>query len=403
MWNCRKLYFNLKQFTNTRQFRKYARVLARLVIIAIALWVLIFNIYALMYKLEDSIDVNKTTKKVNFLNDTDDSNKKDSGSNKKDPFEMAKIIDHRSLEFFKKIQRPTYDVNCKLLIEWDEDEIRKAKRILFKLRNLNNDPDNSEKSGTSLIPSLSDSNFIFDESMCPLFRELRGYDNHQITDFEYKFPLAYIILTYNNVEQFERLLRAIYRPQNVYCIHIDSKSTPAFHEAIKSISRCFKNVFIATQLERIVYASYSRLKADINCMNDLTKFNYDHPNLRNKNFSTDWKYLINVASTEFPLRTNYELTRILYMFNGANDIEVMTNFQKERILYSWKIKKKANTSYEYIVRTKKLKTEIPHNYTIVKGIAYCSFSRQFVEYTLNNMYAKNLLKWSQDTYSPDEW
>jgi hypothetical protein len=110
-----------------------------------------------------------------------------------------------------------------------------------------------------------------------------------------------------------------------------------------------------------------------------------------------------VASTEFPLRTNYELTRILYMFNGANDIEVMTNFQKERILYSWKIKKKANTSYEYIVRTKKLKTEIPHNYTIVKGIAYCSFSRQFVEYTLNNMYAKNLLKWSQDTYSPDEW
>lgn len=93
----------------------------------------------------------------------------------------------------------------------------------------------------------------------------------------------------------------------------------------------------------------------------------------------------------------------LCLFFRANDIEVMTNFQKERVLYQWKIKRAENSSHEYMVRTKKLKSEIPHNYTIVKGIAYCTFSRQFVEYALNNVYAKNLLKWSEDTYSPDEW
>ena len=196
----------------------------------------------------------------------------------------------------------------------------------------------------------------------------------------------------------------IYRPQNVFCIHVDSKSSPGFIAAIRSITRCFKNVFISTKLEKIVYASYTRLKADVNCMSDLTTVNRSlHSNLKDKSFDFNWKYLINVASTEFPLRTNYELTRILNMFNGANDIEVMTNFQKERILYKWKVKRNEDGPHEYMVRTKILKSEIPHNFTIVKGIAYCTFSRQFVDYALNNVYARDLLKWSEDTYSPDEW
>lgn len=96
-------------------------------------------------------------------------------------------------------------------------------------------------------------------------------------------------------------------------------------------------MFIATQLEHIVYAGFPRLRADLNCMSDLTTPNFSHPNLAGKRFSQNWKYLLNLASTEFPLRTNYELTKILHMFNGANDIEVMTKFQIERVKYSWKV------------------------------------------------------------------
>ena len=131
--------------------------------------------------------------------------------------------------------------------------------------------------------------------------------------------------------------------------------------------------------------------------------NFTQSNLKEKNFTTDWKYLLNLASTEFPLRTNYELTRILSIFNGANDIEWMTHFQKERVLNSWYIRKIINSSEEILVNSRKLKTPTPHNFTIVKGLAYCSFSRKFVEYALFNQYAKNLLEWSRDTYSPDEW
>jgi hypothetical protein len=412
------LIFKIKQTTNTRQFRKYLRVLLRLVVVAILLWLLMFNVYALFYKLDEIFNSNK--KRPNDINNENSLNNKRSGSQlsklndnsknygKRNEFELAKIIDSNSLEFFKKVQRRDYDVNCQSLIEWNEDEHRKAKRILYKLKNLNYDLDSKKyKNDNKIIPLLPDSNFVFDKSMCSLFKELRGYDQYQIHSFEEKFPLAFVILTYENVEQFERLLKAIYRPQNVYCIHVDAKSTIVFKEAIKSIARCFHNVFITTKLEKIVYASYSRLKADINCMNDLIKFKSmkKHPDLAAKNFSTNWKYLLNLASTEFPLRTNYELTRILNIFNGANDIETMIDLQttKHRVEYSWKVKKKPNTSFEYLVRTKKLKTKVPHNYTIAKGITYCAFSRKFVEYALTNKYAKDLLKWAEDTYSPDEW
>ena len=138
-------------------------------------------------------------------------------------------------------------------------------------------------------------------------------------------------------------------------------------------------------------------------MEDLIKPNYSHINLANKHINPNWKYLLNLASTEFPLRTNYELARILSVFNGANDIEVLSNFQKDRILNRWIVKKSPKTNKETLIKTKLLKSSVPHNFTIVKGITYCSFSRKFVEYVLTNHFANNLLQWSRDTYSPDEW
>ena len=186
-------------------------------------------------------------------------------------------------------------------------------------------------------------------------------------------------------------------------LSIDAKSSDIFKRAILSIANCFLNVFISTKSERIVYAGFNRLKADLNCMYDLVQPNFSHPNLANKEFKPNWNYLLNLAHTEFPLRSNYELVRILNHFNGANDIEVITKFSKERILNRWIIKRNATTNEEYMVKTKQVKDPAPHNYTIVKGITYCSFSRRFVEHVLFDKYAQNLLHWSKDTYSPDEW
>ena len=276
--------------------------------------------------------------------------------------------------------------NCHLVFQNNANEINFIKWYLAN---------NSKK-----IEALSDGNYIFDSKYCPQFRQIRGYDKHPIKESEYEFPLAFSILIYYNIEQFERLLRLIYRPHNVYCIHVDAKSTKEVHKAIESIVKCFDNVFIASKLENIIYAGISRLKADINCMHDLLNFKHNYTYNYNKTIP-NWKYFINLASTEFPLRTNYELTEILRLFNGANDIEVLHNLPIDRVKYSWLPKYEKNTIQ--LVKTTSLKSPVPYNFTIAKGIAFGLFSFKFVEFVLNDKHAKELLVWAEDTYSPDEW
>ncbi len=277
-------------------------------------------------------------------------------------------------------------VNCDLIIKNDQNEIQSATRLLSE---------NKNEYGI-----IDENKLIFDKSYCPLFRQIRGYDSHPIKDSEYEFPLAFSILVYYNVEQLERLLKLIYRPQNVYCIHIDLKSSFEVHKAIESIVQCFDNVFISSKLEDITYAGISRLKADINCMRDLMNFKNNFTYNNNK-MVPKWKYFINLASTEFPLRTNYELTEILRLFNGANDIEVLFNNPEDRVKFSWKPGYKNNE--RLLIKTDKLKDPPPFNFTITKGIAFGHFSHDFVNFVLNDIHAIELLRWAEDTYSPDEW
>lgn len=111
------------------------------------------------------------------------------------------------------------------------------------------------------------------------------------------------------MQNFERLLRAIYAPQNIYCVHVDQKSKPSFYSAVMAIVSCFPNVFMVSQPVNVVYASWSRVQADINCMADLY------------NSSTKWKYFINVCGQDFPLKTNLEIVQMLRLLKGGNSME----------------------------------------------------------------------------------
>jgi hypothetical protein len=109
---------------------------------------------------------------------------------------IQKTQKNDSLNKFKsKIVRKNYDVNCQSIFELNVDEIKKAKQTLNKL-----------KTESNLIPLIKDENFIFNKSMCYLYKSIRGYQDIEkyTRKEEKKFPLAYIILTYNHVEQFER-------------------------------------------------------------------------------------------------------------------------------------------------------------------------------------------------------
>jgi hypothetical protein len=308
----------------------------------------------------------------------------------------------------QQVQRDKYkSVKCESIFELNKDEIDKAKVLLKNLRH-----ENKLKRGTEDIPLLPDSNFIFDKSRCALFRDVREYDKHVVTRIEKEFPLAFTILTNENAEQFERFLRLIYRPHNVYCVHVDAKSSPEFVQAVRSIVRCFPNVFITSRLERVVYASFTRLQADLNCMNDLLHLDDDvylheklglvnQESVRQMKELSKWKYVLNTASSEFPLRTNLELVKILHMYNGTNEVEINDFVWFFRINPKWKIVKTFGENEE-LQRTNETNLPPPHGFVLKKGYAYVALSRPFVQYAFQNNKARDFIEWTRHTYSPDE-
>ncbi|GAB1609434.1 beta-1,3-galactosyl-O-glycosyl-glycoprotein beta-1,6-N-acetylglucosaminyltransferase 3-like [Argonauta hians] len=212
-----------------------------------------------------------------------------------------------------------------------------------------------------------------------------------VSEEEKQFPIAFSILFYKDFYQVERLLRVIYRPSNIYCLHIDAKSSKYLQNNIKNLASCFDNVFIASKLEDVVYAGFSRLQADLNCMSDLLKTNIN------------WKYFINLPSQAYPLRTNLELVKILKIYNGSNDIEGITGARALSYRYKYVHKIVTTKGKKSVQNTYKVKPPPPHNITIVKGSVYGVFSRDFVKFVQNDERVQDFKVWLKDIFSPDEY
>ncbi|XP_016405006.1 beta-1,3-galactosyl-O-glycosyl-glycoprotein beta-1,6-N-acetylglucosaminyltransferase 4-like [Sinocyclocheilus rhinocerous] len=226
---------------------------------------------------------------------------------------------------------------------------------------------------------------------CDWFVVSQGYDAIQGSEFEREFPLAYSLVVHQDAALVERLLRAIYMPHNIYCIHYDLKSSDDFISAMKCLARCIPNIFIASKLERVQYAGFSRLKADLNCLSDLL------------DSEVKWKYVINLCGQDFPLQTNAELVSDLKELKGRNMVESKWPEGKTgRWTYHHSLKDSNSEYYESPVSTSEKKSPPPHNIAMFVGSAYFTLSREFVVFVQQSSLASDFLAWSEDTYSPDE-
>ncbi|ESO84451.1 hypothetical protein LOTGIDRAFT_179636 [Lottia gigantea] len=187
------------------------------------------------------------------------------------------------------------------------------------------------------------------------------------TEEEAKFPLAFSIMMYKDANQVEELLRAIYRPHNYYCIHVDAKADLGVHHAIQNITRCLKNVQMASRSIKVVWGKFSVLESELICMRDLLSY-------------SDWKYFINLTGQEYPLKTNSQIVKILKLFHGANSVDVAEDSHAR-----WRRKGRP-----------------PHGIKPRKGNIHVVLNRQFVNYTIINQVSKDFIKWLNNTIVPDE-
>ncbi len=184
------------------------------------------------------------------------------------------------------------DVNCAKLFSNDKEELKKAE--LYQKKN-------------TKVP-IPDEEYPKLTRNCDTYKRERQYILQPLSQNEAEFPIAFSMVIFKDIEQVERLLRAIYRPQNYYCIHVDAKASQAIRDAMDSIAKCFDNVFLSSRSIDVQWGWFSVLEPELVCMEDLIKYK-------------KWKYFINLTGQEWPLKTNDDLVKILKIFNGANSME----------------------------------------------------------------------------------
>lgn len=285
----------------------------------------------------------------------------------------ANFFENRWLEYTDDDGGPEKECNCPGIMLGQREALEQAKILTIS------------KDFRKNI-QIPDDYYINATKNCRDFTSRRKYLAFPLSKEEADFPLAYSIVVHHKVQSFERLLRAIYAPQNIYCVHVDNKSEASFSSAVRAITSCFPNVFLVSKAEDVVYASWSRVQADLNCMADLY------------NASPKWKYFINLCGQDFPLKTNLEMVRILRALKGENSMESehMTPAKKYRVSYVHQVVNGV------IQRTNKEKDPPPFNLPILTGNAYIVVSRGYVRSVLNDQRIHALMEWSKDTYSPDE-
>jgi len=267
-------------------------------------------------------------------------------------------------------------VDCPALFQGDSSVVEKAKEYM-----------RTHQREKSLAQDLIDSS-----KDCAEFRQRRGYFTQPTSEEEADFSIAFSILVYDDVQQVERLLRAVYAPQNAYCIHVDSKADESVKRALRSLAGCFDNVFIASRLHSVFWGHISIIYAEMSCMEDLLQF------------STTWKYFINLSGQMFPAHTNRELVKILKLYNGSNDVEGSVK-RADHIWLSirYKLSWHFSSWLGSMVFLPYFKDPPPYNMTIYKGSNQMAVTRQFVLYFLYHPWSQHIVEYFVDTLAPDEF
>jgi len=132
---------------------------------------------------------------------------------------------------------------------------------------------------------------------------------------------AFQILIHKNLEQFKRLFRAIYSPQDYYLVHVDKKAGPLFREEVRTFLSGYSNCELMPSL-RVTWAGYSIVDVELRGMKRLLEL------------ATDWDYYHNLSGQDFPLKRREEMVEFLTRHRGMNFME-LCDLEVEKPNFLW--------------------------------------------------------------------
>ena len=207
---------------------------------------------------------------------------------------------------------PLVPANCSALMAGNDSEIGRVQRELRSWQN-----------------SVSDEQFLRRLMNCTYIKSLFS-DELYISRTELDFPLAFLLTVHDYPQQVIRLLRVLYRPHNVYCVHIDAKANPSLIQAFKNVSQCLPNVLIPRKLTTVFYVrGESILEAQLSCLELIQE----------AHAIWKWRYVMNLCGTELPLLTNREIVEGLHRMGGKMHIysdDIPDILKQDRFTFRYK-------------------------------------------------------------------
>ena len=268
------------------------------------------------------------------------------------------------------IVQPPVKANCQLLKAGNRTE---QERVVSELKNWTNKETIDE--------------FYTKAQRCSYVRNLLSSDNFYISDTERNFSIAYSIVFHNSPQQIMRLLRVIYRPHNVYCLHPDRKANKTLIQVFRKLASCFDNIFVPDNLVDITYLHISTVDAHLKCFHHL-------------NASTiQWRYANILCGKELPFSSNRIMVDALKKLNGdslVNAYRLPDKDFKERLTSHYRAVN--GTMQKLGPRTEKA----PFTMELYKSVIYLSASRQFVDFLLTSTRVRALYRYMSTALMPDE-
>ena len=272
-------------------------------------------------------------------------------------------------QFFPLIKR-----NCSKLIAGSQGEVYNVRQQLKVWKN--------EESDAQFIQRMSSCANVVEEFS----------NNFYVSSEEKDFPLAFIFVVYTNARQVVRLLKAIYRPHNLYCIHPDARQGEEFARVFRQISKCLDNVFVASKLINVYYQHHTIMDSQLNCMEDLLKYEPQR-----------WKYVINLCGRELPLKTNREIVSSLKRLKGASAVDSVLLGRKAHI---WEDRFTHKIALNYtsgrIYYTSQKAGRPPHHIQIYKSFNFIAATRPFVDFILHSRKAIDFRNYLKELKIPEE-
>ena len=228
-------------------------------------------------------------------------------------------------------------------------------------------------------------------SNCSYVKDLFANRLH-VSQTEENFPLAFLMTIHDRSWQVVRLLTTVYRPHNVYCVHVDSKASPLLIDGFRHISACLGNVVVPERLVEVVYKfGSSIMEAQLSCWESLLGLQA----------AWKWRYVINLCGTELPYLTNKEITCALMSAEGSSIFQYYNISDKEKSK-RFQYKVELNPASGKLERGRHLLGPLPHDIKLYKASTYMAASSAFVHFALTNQKARDLRKYMKDVISPEE-